>query len=94
MNTRDEIADAIEAALRAYKLTPNDRCAIYGFESDWLEIVKALRVPASEYVPSEPTHDMLKALAGDPAILAASDEEELRKRYAVMLLRISGSADK
>lgn len=39
-----------------------------------------------EYLPSEPTYAMLKALAGDPVLLAASDEEELRRRYKAMLL--------
>lgn len=32
----------------------------------------------------EPTHAMLKALAGDPLILSASDEAELRARYKAM----------
>jgi hypothetical protein len=35
----------------------------------------------------EPTHEMLKALAGDPLILAVSHEEDLRRRYAEMLER-------
>ena len=38
-----------------------------------------------QLVPIEPTRGMLMALAGEPVILAASDEEELRKRYAHML---------
>jgi len=37
-------------------------------------------------LPAEPTYEMLKALAGDPVILAASHEEEYRKRYEAMLL--------
>lgn len=35
--------------------------------------------------PREPTYHMLKALAGDPLLLAASDEQELRLRYEDML---------
>ena len=38
-----------------------------------------------QLVPIEPTHLMLKALAGDPLILAGSDEIELRRRYEAML---------
>ena len=38
-----------------------------------------------EFLPEELTYAMLKALAGDPVILAASDEAELRRRYAEML---------
>jgi hypothetical protein len=38
-----------------------------------------------QLVPKNPTHRMLKKLAGDPLILCASDEEELRKRYEAML---------
>ena len=36
-------------------------------------------------LPEEPTHAMLKALAGDPLLLAASDEQELRRRYKAMV---------
>ena len=36
-------------------------------------------------LPVEPTYDMLKALAGDPLILAASDRDELCRRWAEML---------
>lgn len=32
----------------------------------------------------EPTYEMLKALAGDPLLLAGSDEQELRRRYKTM----------
>ena len=32
-----------------------------------------------------PSYKMLKALCGDPVILAASDEQEIRMRYAAML---------
>lgn len=39
----------------------------------------------SVVLPAEPTYDMLKALAGDPLILAASDEQELRRRYQAMI---------
>ena len=39
----------------------------------------------NQLVPKIPTHEMLKALAGEPLILSASDEEELCKRYAAML---------
>lgn len=35
-------------------------------------------------LPEDPPHDALKALAGDPVILAASDEQELRLRYKAM----------
>ena len=38
-----------------------------------------------QLVPIDPSYVMLKALAGDPVILAASDEAELRLRYAEML---------
>lgn len=38
-----------------------------------------------QLVPRNPTLKMLKALAGDPLILAASDEEQLRQRYFKML---------
>ena len=38
-----------------------------------------------EFLPEVPNHAMLKALAGDPLILAASDEQELRRRYFEML---------
>jgi hypothetical protein len=37
--------------------------------------------------PALPTYAMLLALAGDPVILAASDEIELRRRYVVMRAR-------
>lgn len=47
-------------------------------------VATLLRAEAPQ-LPAEPTHEMLKALAGDPVILASSDEEELRKRYAAML---------
>jgi hypothetical protein len=50
--------------------------------------VVAMALQAFVGLPAEPTHDMLKALAGDPAILAASDEEELRRRYGVMRERL------
>lgn len=36
-------------------------------------------------LPPEPTYGMLMALAGDPVLLAASDEEELKIRYANMI---------
>ena len=39
-------------------------------------------------VPKNPTHAMLKALAGDPLILAASDAQELRRRWQQMLKAI------
>jgi hypothetical protein len=38
-----------------------------------------------QLVPIDPSYNMLKALAGDPVFLAASDEAELRRRYAEML---------
>ena len=38
-----------------------------------------------QLVPKEPTHRMLKALAGDPLILAASDRDELLRRWDAML---------
>jgi hypothetical protein len=38
-----------------------------------------------QLVPIEPSWKMLVALAGDPVILAASDEQELRHRYFEML---------
>ena len=38
----------------------------------------------------EPSYAMLKALAGDPVILAASDEQELRARYKTMVERFGG----
>ena len=44
-------------------------------------------------VPIEPNYEMLKALAGNPLILAASDEAELRRRYAEML-KVSPSIDR
>lgn len=36
-------------------------------------------------VPREPTYHILKALAGNPILLAASDEQELRIRWDDML---------
>ena len=39
------------------------------------------------YLPAEPTYAMLRALAGEPVILAASDEQELRRRYFGECLR-------
>lgn len=45
-------------------------------------------------LPQEPTYEMLKALAGDPVILAASDEEELRKRYAAMIRVMQSDANR
>ena len=38
-----------------------------------------------QLVPIYPSYNMLKALAGNPLILLASDERELRCRYAEML---------
>ena len=38
-----------------------------------------------EFLPEQPTHAMLKALAGEPLLLVASDEQELRARYLAML---------
>lgn len=38
-----------------------------------------------QLVPIEPHWKMLMALAGEPLILAASDEQELRRRYEAML---------
>jgi hypothetical protein len=38
-----------------------------------------------QIVPIKPPREMLVALAGFPLILAASDEEELRRRYEAML---------
>ena len=46
---------------------------------------EALRSSGPVELPQEPSHGMLKALAGDPVILAASDEEELRRRYREMV---------
>ena len=60
---------------------------------DWRKLHFALATIKSESessgpncLPAEPTYEMLKALAGDPVILAASHEEEYRKRYEAMLL--------
>ena len=49
------------------------------------------RAQRAEELPPEPTHAMLKALAGDPVILAASDEAELRARYAAMVQELRRS---
>lgn len=38
-----------------------------------------------QLVPKEPTLKMLKALAGDPLILAASDRDELLRRWDAAL---------
>ena len=38
-----------------------------------------------QLVPKTPTHKMLRALAGEPLILSASEEAELRRRYEAML---------
>lgn len=38
-----------------------------------------------QLVPRNPTYKMLKALAGDPLLLAASAEAEFRQRYFKML---------
>jgi hypothetical protein len=46
--------------------------------------LKANETADAKLLPPEPTHEMLRALAGDPALLAASDEAELRKRYQAM----------
>jgi hypothetical protein len=35
-------------------------------------------------LPADPPRDVLMALAGEPLLLAASDEQELRRRYAAM----------
>jgi hypothetical protein len=35
-------------------------------------------------LPADPQRDVLMALAGEPLLLAASDEQELRRRYAAM----------
>lgn len=43
---------------------------------------------AEKMLPEEPPYEALKALAGDPLLLAASDEQELRRRYAVMRQRL------
>jgi hypothetical protein len=50
-----------------------------------ISAVAAPSGPHCEYLPAEPTYEMLKALAGDPVIMAASDEVELRRRYRAML---------
>jgi hypothetical protein len=38
-----------------------------------------------QLVPMNPTYKMLKAMAGEPLILAANEEAELRQRYFAML---------
>lgn len=48
-------------------------------------VIDAINGDTSLYVPSEPTYEMLKALAGNPVLLAASDEAELRRRYKAMV---------
>lgn len=47
----------------------------------------------SAVLPEEPAREAIVALAGDPAIMAASDEAELRRRYAVMRERLMDAAN-
>ena len=47
--------------------------------------LRSLERPAGRVVPEEPTYEMMKALAGEPLILAASEFLELQARYKAML---------
>jgi len=42
-------------------------------------------------MPVEPPYEILRWLAGDPVILAASDEQSLRKQYAEFRVRMQAA---
>ena len=52
---------------------------------DAVMALRSLERPAGRVVPEEPTYEMMKALAGEPLILAASEFLELQARYKAML---------
>lgn len=71
-------------------ICPSCDCGHFGHsvvkrQGDRIKELEAQLAARTEALPIEPTHDMLKALGGDPVILAASDEDELRERYKAML---------
>ncbi len=51
-----------------------------------------LRLAIEAALPREAPYDAIKALAGDPVLLAGSDEIELRRRYEVMRNRLLEAA--
>jgi hypothetical protein len=88
MTTPQEIAAAIESALEGggHLVIRFAHSQMRQLKYSEVELLVAT-LKGAEELPREPTYAMLKALAGDPLILAASDEAELRLRYDLMLER-------
>ena|SRR3990167_4850370 len=88
---RSQLADRIESGLGEGLDVGTLPRGMFLAPVDWLHVLGALRSNGPsvrvrwEFLPEEPTYGMLRALAGDPIILAASDEEWARLRYFAML---------
>lgn len=54
--------------------------------------MKRKRTRDDVVMPRNPPHSVLRWLAGDPLILAASDEQALRMQWAELRVRIRAAA--
>ena len=87
--SKDRLEELMEEAAAQGEHMDDESCLRYAAGALNRELKEALE--RSNVPHGELTHDMLKALAGDPVILAASDEEELRRRYRAMRERCGGT---